>query len=117
MAEKFTISDVERRGDVAVVRVAGRLEIKSAQELLDKCREIRQAGARTLVLNLSDITFVASSGVGTLLALTEEFKEGGGGLRLVAMSQAVETVVNLLNLAQFLLIDATETDALEALGV
>ena len=117
MAEKFTITDVERRDSVAVVRIAGRLEIKSAQELLDKCREIRREGARTLVLNLSDISFVASSGVGTLLALTEEFKEGGGCLRLAAMSQAVETVVNLLNLTQFLVIDATETDALEALGV
>jgi len=53
---------------------------------------------------MSDVTFVASGGLGTLLALTEEFGEAGGCLYLAPVSDAVSSVVKLLNLDQFLAI-------------
>ena len=40
--------------------------------------------------------------LGVFLAQTEEFKEGGGGLHLVAVSTVVAAVINLLNVDRFL---------------
>jgi anti-sigma B factor antagonist len=117
MPRDFGITDVAGHDPIAVVRVAGRLDIKNAKDLMEHCQKLRSGGQGSLVLNLSDVTFVASSGIGTLLALTEEFKEGGGKLQLVALPEAVQSVVNLLNLAQFLNIEKGETEALAALGV
>ena len=54
---------------------------------------------------------------GRNLALTEEFKEDGGKLQLVALSYAVQSVVDLLNLAQFLHIEKNEAEAFAAPGV
>jgi anti-anti-sigma factor len=66
------------------------------------------------VLNLSGVTFVASSGAGTLLVLTREFKKAGGNVRLVQLSDAVEMVVDILNLKQLLTIDLSEMEAFQA---
>jgi anti-sigma B factor antagonist len=76
---------------------------------------VRRSG-KNLVLNLAGVSFIASSGVGALLALMEEFRKGPGCLRLVEVSPAVRSVVKLLNLERFLSIDGSEQQAFEALG-
>jgi anti-sigma B factor antagonist len=117
MSREFTIDVSDPRASVAIVRVAGRLEARAAHELRRRCSELRQAGRTSIVINLSGVSFVASSGIGTLLALTEESKESGGSVQLVALSQAVAAVVDLLNLTEFLAIFDSETKAMETLGV
>ena len=77
MSPDFTIDIADPRAGIAVVRVAGRLEARAAQELRRRCSDLRDSGRTKILINLSGISFVASSGIGTLLALTEESKESG----------------------------------------
>jgi len=113
MSADFTIDVSNPRAGIAVVRVSGRLEARAAQELRRLCSELREEGRSRIVINLSGVSFVASSGVGTLLALTEESKEAGGLVQLVALSHSVAAVVDLLNLTEFLSIFDTESKAME----
>ena len=117
MYSEFGITEIPGHEPIALIRVTGRLDLKNAKDLMEHCRRLKTTGRQSLVLNLSDVTFIASSGIGTLLALTEEFRENGGNLKLVALSNAVQSVVNLLNLEQFLQIEKDEADAFAALGV
>jgi anti-sigma B factor antagonist len=114
MANEFSIDRASREG-ISILRVSGRLDAKNAQQLMNACHEARAGGGRVIV-NLADVTFVASSGIGTLLALTEEFREAGGTIHLVSLSDAVTSVVELLNLRQFLNIGVSEQGALETIG-
>jgi len=98
----------------AVLRVVGRLDSEGAPQLARSCVAAHAAG-RDLVLNLGGVSFIASSGVGVLLATAEQFRESGRHLRLAALPPAVDSVIRLLNLDQFLPIHATEGDALTAL--
>ena len=116
MVKEFSIDQHATDQGAVVLRVTGRLDARNAQTLLQTCREMEEKGSKNLVLNLSEVTFVASSGIGTLLALTEEFADASGSVHLVALSDPVMSVVELLNLTQFLNIGATEADALEAIG-
>ena len=116
MSTDFSIDKSSDRPDVGVFRVAGRLDAKNAKELMDACQEAKNSGKKRVVINLAGVAFVASSGIGTLLALTDEFREAGGGVHLVSLSDSVRSVVDLLNLGQFLNVAATEADALEAIG-
>jgi anti-sigma B factor antagonist len=115
MANEFSIDRASRDG-ISILRVSGRLDAKNAQQLMSACHEARSGGSRRVIVNLADITFVASSGIGTLLALTEEFREAGGSIHLVSLSDAVTSVVELLNLSQFLNIGSSEQGALETIG-
>ena len=102
-------------GKTVVLRVIGRIDAKTAPGLLQGAMPFAGMG-RTLVLNLTDVTFMGSSGVGVLLAVTQAFQDHSGSVRLVAPSAAVVSVVRLLNLEPFLKIDATEDEALAAIA-
>ena len=114
MDEAFKTTTMERRGASVVVRVEGRLDAKTAPRLLADCVAARPAGGH-LVLNLADVTFLSSNGVGMLLVLAERSREGGGSLRIAAPSAAVRAPLELLNLDRFLTIDGSESDSLSAL--
>ena len=116
MVREFSITEATHEQGAIVLRVTGRLDARNAQTLLRTCRDHEEKGNRTLVINLAEVTFVASSGVGTLLALTEELADAGGSVHLVALSDPVNSVVELLNLTQFLNLGATEAEALGAIG-
>jgi anti-anti-sigma factor len=114
MDEAFKAA-VELRGSSVVVRVEGRLDAKTAPRLLAECLAARAAGGH-LVLNLAEVTFLSSNGVGMLLVLAERSREGGGSLRIAAPSPAVRAPLELLNLHRFLNIDRSEDESLAALG-
>ena len=96
-----------------VLRIQGRLDADSAPRLIARCTELNQG--ESLVLNLACVTFLSSSGAGALLMLSEQFHERGSDLRLAALSGAVRSVIELLELGSSLAIDQTERDAVAAL--
>lgn len=105
----------ETQGKTVVLRVRGRLDAKTAPHLMERVMPFSGMG-RNLVMNLADVTFLGSSGVGVLLAVAQAFQDRKGTLRLVAPSAAVTSVVKLLNLEPFLKIDPTEDAALAAIA-
>jgi anti-anti-sigma factor len=82
---------------------------------LQRVSEI-QANGQNLVLNLAEVSFMGSSGIGALLVLVEQFQEQAGVVRLASPSPAVEEVIKLLNLDRFLAIDPSEDKALSEIG-
>lgn len=114
MPEPFSIREEEAQSDAVVLRVTGQLDARSTPRLIEQSTRIRRLG-QNLILNLAQVEFIASSGIGGLLSLAEDFKEAELGLRFAALSSAVESVIQLLNLDQFLAIDATESEAFAAL--
>jgi anti-anti-sigma factor len=116
MAENFEITRGEAPAGAALLRLAGRLDARNAQVLVQECQRLRDDSRSRVVVNLSAISFVASSGIGSLLALTEMLNDAGGRLVLVDISEAVRSVIELLNLTQFLNVEDSEADALLTIG-
>jgi anti-sigma B factor antagonist len=102
-------------GEIATaLRLRGRLDARGASMLTARCAAVRASG-RHLVLNLGAVTFIASSGVGALLALVEECRQSRTRVRLAEVPPSVDSVIRLLNLDQFLRIQPSEDDALGTL--
>jgi anti-anti-sigma factor len=115
MVEPLEIVVDREPARAVVVRVRGRIDGRTANEVLERSLGACQPG-RVLILNLADVTFVSSAGVGVLMVLTETLGRDGGSLRIGPASDAVLTVLGLLNLDRYLVIDASESDALRAAG-
>ncbi len=115
MADDFEIEIDRSHPPATVVRVRGRVDGRTAPRLLRESLAARRAGA-LLLLNLAEVRFISSAGVGALMVLAETLGKEGGGLRLAPVSGAVRTVLGLLNLDQFLRIGETEDEALGRLG-
>jgi len=93
---------VEDRHGSPVLYVSGRIDAAAAQSLRDECATQRVAGNKRLIVSLEKVTFVSSSGLGSFLVISEEFKGVGGSLIYAAPVQSVRHVLKLLNLDQFL---------------
>ena len=114
MSNDLEIQPMQARGRTAVLRVKGRLDVKTAPMLLKQAGDV-QTNGQDLVLNLAEVTFMGSSGVGALLVIAEQFLEQAGRVRFAAPSPAVMNVIKLLNLDRFLQIDGSEEESLAAL--
>ena len=110
MTQDFEVESFEAGVTTTVLRLSGRLDARGASALTARCAEVR-AQNRHLVLNMARVSFIASSGVGALLALVEECRQSRTRVRLSEVPPAVDSVIRLLNLDQFLSIDATEGDS------
>jgi len=114
MNEPLVIERTATHGRVVVLRVEGRLDVKTAPLLRSSGAEVAAEG-RNLILNLSGVTFMGSSGLGALLSLHEEFQEQAGEVRIVEPSPAATLVMQLVSLDRLLGIDPDEASALKAM--
>ena len=73
MNEPLVVTRSATHGRVAILQVRGRLDSRTADVLRQRGAEVAAEG-RNLILNLNGVTFMGTSGVGALLALSEEFE-------------------------------------------
>lgn len=86
----------------AVVRCAGRLNMVEAGNLKACIDQTVDNGHARLVMDLSDVSFVDSSGLGSLIAGLKKARQAGGDLRIAAAQEQVRTVLGLTNLDRVL---------------
>ena len=112
MSKEFTITRDKGNQSVPVLRLAGRLDADGAHALRRTVMEIKERGQTQVIVHLSELEFVASSGLGTFLLLTEEFLDVNGTISFVAPNPDVRQVISLMNIDQFLTLVDTEEEAL-----
>ncbi len=105
-----------RVGYVTVLDCTGRLvagaDSASLQEQVRQCMENHLG----VVVNLGQVTFVDSSGLGLLVRLVATSRHSHSGLRFCEASQQVQRILELTKLNNVLDIHPTEEQALEALA-
>ncbi|MFI7383374.1 STAS domain-containing protein [Streptomyces sp. NPDC049813] len=75
------------RGEWAVVRVSGEMDLVTSPALRQQVHDAVAEGRRSLVLDLSDVLFCDSSGVGVLIAARRLMRSCQGRLRLILPAQ------------------------------
>ena len=97
---KFETSPI---GDgVLAVRGVGRLNMVSAAGLRETVAVALAAGRTRIVIDLSGVEFVDSSGLGALIGCLKSVRQAGGDLRIAQPTAQVEMVLQLSNLDRVL---------------
>jgi anti-anti-sigma factor len=78
----FNVTGVEQ-GEWAVLRVSGELDLMTSPVLRQRVHDIVAEGHHSLVVDLSDVFFCDSSGVGVLVAARRLIRSCQGRLRLI----------------------------------
>ncbi|MFH1844934.1 MAG: STAS domain-containing protein [bacterium] len=117
MSDQFEIEIGAEKGSALVLKLKGRLTAGGAHELRELCSEQRERGHQFIVIDLAEVSFVASSGLGTFLLLTEEFSHAGGKVVFAMPCESVVRVIKLLNLDKFLEIVDSVAKALNVVEV
>ncbi|MEV8033233.1 STAS domain-containing protein [Streptomyces sp. NPDC086182] len=72
-----------QEGEWAVLRVSGELDLVTSPELRQSVHDVVAAGGHSIVLDLSEVVFCDSSGVGVLIAARRLMRSCRGRLRLI----------------------------------
>jgi anti-sigma B factor antagonist len=83
-----------RRGDVLVLKIAGRVDSAVAKLLEDKVRGLIQQESR-IVVDLAQMDYVSSAGLRSFLILAKSARAKAQRLALCAMCQEVEEIFDL----------------------
>jgi anti-sigma B factor antagonist len=89
--------NVERNGDVALVHCRGRLVAGLCGEFYDKMRALIPENKR-IVLDLTDLAFVDSMGLGTLVRLQVSAKSGGSCIELINLGKQIRELLGITHL-------------------
>jgi len=104
---------IRESGDVTILDLRGRSTIDGESELLDnRLRKLIANGARRVLLNLTDLTQVDSSGVGVIIDTYVSLKDQGGDLKLLCPRGRVREVLRVLRLLEIIPYFENETKAL-----
>ena len=107
---------VERIGDVSVATVP--VDDLDASNAPDFKRDMASVvdGSKKLVLDLSRLRFVDSSGLGAFISLLRKLNAKGGDLKLCGMSKPVRAVFELVRMHRVFEILVTREEAMRAFG-
>ncbi|TDC65102.1 STAS domain-containing protein [Streptomyces hainanensis] len=80
----------EQRGEWTVLRVVGELDLATSPSVRQRVHDAVADGRRHLVLDLSEVLFCDSSGVGVLVAARRLMRSCAGELRLILPARGAE---------------------------
>jgi len=92
---------VEKTPDEATVRCSGRITMENADQLRDTARKLIAENKR-LVVDLSDVSYLDSSGLGMIVGLYVSAKRAKCQLKLINLSPRVKEIFTLTRLDEAL---------------
>lgn len=87
---------------VAEVTVAGRLNMVTATRMREAIKQVVDANRPNVAVDLSQVVFLDSSGLGALVAGLKAVRAAGGDLRLIRPGEQAQLVLELTNMGSVL---------------
>ena len=109
--------DVRKQNDVVIIDFKGRLAAGVSDEVLTQIvNELLADGYKKILLNLSEMDYIDSSGLGDLVQSLRVSNRHGASLRLLKPQDRVTKTLRLTNLLPMFSVYENEKDALAAFG-
>ena len=109
MALKMTNREVD---GVSVVALDGRIVLgEESNALREKVKSLIAGGKKKVVLNMNNVTFIDSAGLGTLVAAHHSAKTQGASLKLCHLGSKFQEVLQITKLLTVFDVYNTEAEA------
>jgi len=84
---------------VTIVDLSGRITLGEGSTMLrDIVRDMIAKGNKKILLNLGDVTYIDSSGIGELVSAFTTVRNGGGELKLLNLTKKVHDLLQITKL-------------------
>jgi stage II sporulation protein AA (anti-sigma F factor antagonist) len=110
--------DLEVKYGVLCIRLEGELDHHTADELRTRVNQLMdEEMIQHILLNLGNLTFMDSSGLGVILGRYKQITSLGGEMVVCSISPAVRRLFELSGMFKIIRLETDESDALHSLGV
>ena len=106
------VRTLQAENGVTVISPTGRLDVAGAPALREALSEIAKEGPPRVVIDMEGVSFVDSTGLGSVIAALKQLRSTQGELRLAAPNQQVRVVLELTTLDRVFPYYATVEEAL-----
>jgi len=101
MSDALSLKHSDRNG-VTVLSVSGTLDAVTSAPFRERCLELLDTAEGGLVVDIAQVPFVASSGLGTFLLVSEKARAAARPVVLAGANRNVRDVLAMMNLVRFL---------------
>jgi anti-sigma B factor antagonist len=102
------------KGEVVILDISGEIDLYNAPEIKDFINKMIEQKKYKVIINLKNVTYIDSSGIGALISSLSNLKKFHGGLKIVNVFASVKKVFELTKLTSFFEIYDSEEEAVKA---
>lgn len=102
--------------NISVLEIGGEIDLHSAPDLRNELHRLTESKAPRLVVDLTEVTFIDSTGIGVLVGGLRRAREKGGSLAFCAAQPRVRRVFEITGLLRALPLHNTRDEAMRAVG-
>lgn len=102
---------VRERGTVTILSLSGRLDLASGTALKEQVKKLLAKSNTSVHLNLQNVEFINSSGLGALVSIMKEIRMFKGRLTLSNLASYVQEIFDITQLSHIFEIYQTEDEA------
>ena len=103
-------------GDKTVVSVGGEIDVYTAPKLREQIVQLVEEGRYHLVVDMEDVEFLDSTGLGVLVGGLKRVRAHDGSLRLVCTQERILKIFRITGLTKVFPIHSSVAEAVEASG-
>jgi anti-sigma B factor antagonist len=102
-------------GDVMVLDLKGKMTLGEGDELLkDKINSLAMQGHRKILLNLADVPYIDSAGLGEIVRTYTTISRQGGQMKLLSLTKRIEDLLSITKLLTVFETYDNEADAVRS---
>ena len=98
--EVEVVTSVDRTGDTATVRLHGEVDVMVVDQVRVAMTDALAAGPRSVVIDLSDLSFIDSTGLGALIFGFQRARDSGVAFKLAGPTSGVRKILVLSGLLE-----------------
>lgn len=99
-----------------VLTVAGKIDARTMGDFENGIRALIDAGHFNIVIDFSEVPFISSAGLGILMSVIDEVRDGGGDLVLASVVPEVYRIFDLLEFTTLFKFFPTVEEAIASFG-
>ena len=102
--------------ETVIIKTGKELDNNNAHVMVETIVSSQIEGYKFIILDMQQLEFISSAGVGSILGTIESSREIGGDIILCNASEAIMQVLEVLDLADYLTIKSDETEIAKLCG-
>ncbi len=105
-------------GDVVLLDLKGKITLGEGDELLkDKVNSLVNQGHKKIILNLADVPYIDSAGLGEVVRTYTTVSRQGGSLKLLNLTKRITDLLSITKLLTVFETFDSESDAVRSFSV
>jgi anti-sigma B factor antagonist len=104
--------NIENKNGLTVCHIEGEIDINTSPGIKKSLDKLLQSKTPKIIVNLSKVTYVDSSGLATLVEILKNMRSYGGRLRLTNLSPKVKSLFEITKLEKLFEIMTDEQEAI-----